>query len=239
MVGKFVSGSGFEDVAFQSELCSSGSLNGVLSGSHYNRSWIIHDAVSEALERLLLLRFFGETRYQIPEKLVQACADPDLYQQSNEVQYPEFFHAYQTFRQSVREGKIGKPPQFWLIYLDMMRNQHMIHLAVQRNDFDLRLLAWRRWIPFYFALNLFNYARYGSYYAEVLANLDRLYPGLKSLLKNNGMSVQAQEKYPCRTAIDQRGEQTINRDAKTSGFFFFFCFFLLHSSCLAFVKFYL
>ena len=29
--------------------------------------------------------------------------------------------------------------------------------------------------------------------------------------------MQGQEKYPCRTAIDQRGEQTINRDAKTSG----------------------
>ena len=29
--------------------------------------------------------------------------------------------------------------------------------------------------------------------------------------------VQGQEKYPLRTAIDQRGEQTINRDAKTSG----------------------
>ena len=29
--------------------------------------------------------------------------------------------------------------------------------------------------------------------------------------------MQGQEKYLCRTAIDQRGEQTINRDAKTSG----------------------
>ena len=165
-------------------------------------------------------------------KFVQACTDPDLYQQSNEVQYPEFFHAYQTFRQSVREGKIGKTPQFWLIYLDLMRNQHMIHLAVQRNDFDLRLLACRKWIPFYFALSLFNWARYGSYYAEVLANLDRLYTGLKSLLKNNGMSIQAQEKYPCRTAIDQRVEQTINRDAKTSGIYFIYFFALQLLPCL-------
>ena len=31
------------------------------------------------------------------------------------------------------------------------------------------------------------------------------------------MSVQAQERYAVRTAIDQRGEQTINRDARTSG----------------------
>ena len=31
------------------------------------------------------------------------------------------------------------------------------------------------------------------------------------------MSVQAQEKLPLRVAIDQRGEQTLNRDVKTTG----------------------
>ena len=31
------------------------------------------------------------------------------------------------------------------------------------------------------------------------------------------MSVQAQESFPVRIAIDQRREQTINRDAKISG----------------------
>ena len=30
------------------------------------------------------------------------------------------------------------------------------------------------------------------------------------------MSVQAQIEYPVRTAIDQRGEQSINRDGKTA-----------------------
>ena len=43
------------------------------------------------------------------------------------------------------------------------------------------------------------------------------YPGLKQLLHKIGLSVQAQEIYPSRVAIDQRGEQIINRDAKTTG----------------------
>ena len=30
-------------------------------------------------------------------------------------------------------------------------------------------------------------------------------------------SVQGQDKYPLRTAIDQRGEQTLNKDAKSAG----------------------
>ena len=42
-------------------------------------------------------------------------------------------------------------------------------------------------------------------------------PGCKKLLLNKGLSVKAQYRYPLRTSIDQRGEQTINWDAKSSG----------------------
>ena len=41
-MGKFVSDSGFEDIVFQANLCTSGSLRGVISGTHYNRAWIVH-----------------------------------------------------------------------------------------------------------------------------------------------------------------------------------------------------
>ena len=44
-----------------------------------------------------------------------------------------------------------------------------------------------------------------------------LYPGLKDLLSEKGMSVQAQERFPLRVPVDQTGEQTSNRDAKTTG----------------------
>ena len=37
------------------------------------------------------------------------------------------------------------------------------------------------------------------------------------MLKKAGLSVQEQDKYLLQIAIDQRGEQTINRDAKISG----------------------
>ena len=37
------------------------------------------------------------------------------------------------------------------------------------------------------------------------------------MLKKAGLSVQGQDRYCLHIAIDQRGEQTLNRDAKTSG----------------------
>ena len=84
-------------------------------------------------------------------------------------------------------------------------------------DYDMRLYAWENILPYYFALNKINYARYGTCYVETLKQIDIRYPGLKPFLEKRRMSVQAQIAYPVRTAIDQRGEQSINRDAKTAG----------------------
>ena len=61
------------------------------------------------------------------------------------------------------------------------------------------------------------YFRYGSYYLHTMRSIDLLYPGLKDMLKANCLSVQAQDRYPVRIATDQRGEQTINKDAKLTG----------------------
>ena len=38
-------------------------------------------------------------------------------------------------------------------------------------------------LPFYFALNKINYARYGSYYVETLKLIDITHPDLKEMLK--------------------------------------------------------
>ena len=45
--------------------------------------------------------------------------------------------------------------------------------------------------------------------------------GLKPFLQSNGLSVQAQTAYQIRTSVDQRRQQSINRDAKTRGNFGF------------------
>ena len=60
-------------------------------------------------------------------------------------------------------------------------------------------------------------SRYGSYYIQRLVSLDRTHPGCKELIEIKGVSVQAQDQCPLRTAFDQRGEQTLNREAKYVG----------------------
>ena len=119
------------------------------------------------------------------------------------------------------ERKIGKTIQFWVLYLDLMRLQHQIPTAVQTNKFNMRLDAWDKMPPMYFAFNKTNYARYGTWFVQTMKEIDDRYPGVKPLLQSNDLSVQAQTAYPIRISIDQRGEHSINRDAKTPGNFGF------------------
>ena len=60
VLGMLIKRSGFEDIAFQSGISTTGSLNGAITGTHYNRCWKIHQHFAEALERLLFKRFCRE-----------------------------------------------------------------------------------------------------------------------------------------------------------------------------------
>ena len=70
-----------------------------------------------------------------------------------------------------------------MIYLYLMKVQHMARTAIKENDFNMRINSWEVLLPYYFALNMFNYARYGSFYLETLKNIEYNYPGLKPPVK--------------------------------------------------------
>ena len=150
-------------------------------------------------------------------KLAHILNNGDVNHESNINLTHSLQDKYNEFKSRVQEGSAGKMAQFWIIYLNMMQKQHMAHTFIQENNFHLRLQSWESFLPWYFALDMHNYASYGSYYVEMLNHIDGIYPGLQKVLSSNGLSVQAQSNYPLRTAIDQRGEQTINCAAKTSG----------------------
>ena len=221
VIGKIVSGSGFEDAVFQASLCSSGCLNGVMNGSHYNRCWSIHEVFYECLERLLLEAFANQTRVPIPEEvrnMLRVKNKNTMHAILEEQSVHHFLDAYESYKSEIRKGEHGKTAQYWLqYYQDIMHCQHIIHTAIQENNYDLRRYAWEYMLPFYFSLNKTNYARYGSFYVKCMENTDSLYPGNRELIEDKGLSVQGQGNYALRTAIDQRGEQTINRDAKVAG----------------------
>ena len=65
-------------------------------------------------------------------------------------------------------------------------------------------------------MNQQSYSCYGSINVKILSQLEEIVPGCNDLLVKKALLVKSQDHYPLRTNIDQCGEQTINRDAKTS-----------------------
>ena len=191
VLGKIITGSGFEDIIYQSGICSVGSLNGVLAGSHYNRCWTVHTHLSEALERLLFQRFLTSVDAipdALSENLQSHTADEEILNTlMNDEEIGAFLAKFEEYNDEVRKGNHEKTSQFWLVYyLDIMQNQHLLHTAIQTNNFYLRLHGLKTMLPYFFAMDKQNYAQYGSCYINTLEHLDITHPGCRQLLKYKG-----------------------------------------------------
>ena len=134
VIGILVRNSGFEDVVYQAGVCTSGSLLGVMVGSHYNRAWLIHSIVLEAMERLLIRRYLAETNIEIPVELSDILSDPDLFNGEITAPTATFISQYEGFKDEARRGILGQTPQYWITYIELMKFQHMVHTAVQTNS---------------------------------------------------------------------------------------------------------
>ena len=152
--------SGFEDVIFSSNICSSGSLHGVLAGSHYNRAWLVHKIFAEALKRLLLTRFLAEEKPYIPASVRHGDFQLERLGKKSLESLDAFFAKYTKYRSDMSNGKIGKTDQFWTMYLDIMRYQTMAHTTVQENDLRSLIFSQQQFLPCYFVLNKLYYAGY-------------------------------------------------------------------------------
>ena len=72
--------------------------------------------------------------------------------------------AAKYLREEVIEYSNGHSAQFWITYMGLVKMQFPIHTLVQENN--LRLFCWKHFLPFSFALNKVNCARYGTYYVS-------------------------------------------------------------------------
>lgn len=215
VIGRLVSNSGFEEVLFQAGHCTSGSITGVISGKHYNRCWLVHEAFSEALERLFIMRFLPT----IPESVANFAQSPnasiiaqDICTERNVASYIQL---YETLTESCLKGDFGKTPQYWMMYMKLVDRQRKLHFAINSNDFNLRLLMWKESFPLCFATNRVHYSRYGTYYLKSLECLESTHPGAKEEIEDVGLAVR-RNNLGIGQAVGVAGEQTYMKNAKTS-----------------------
>lgn len=106
----------FEEVLYQANLFSSGSLNVVLTGKYYNRCWWAHENISEAIE--------------------------SFNQISNTEVVASLLGKYHESKLQGLQGQLSVTAQFWLKYIDIIKALYQLQLSIYRINFSLNQMAW-------------------------------------------------------------------------------------------------
>ena len=209
-LGKMMKGSGIAEIIIESGICASGSLDGVMTGKHFNRALRVHELVLEALVRLLLVRFeevhprdasLSKEAFKLLMDLIENPGTDTASKIKHSEEFRTYFDKYNAFKSEALNGIHGKTDQFW----------------TKENDLDLHIAALYALCPMFFAYDHCNYARYVPCYLMTLMNLSETHPGCRELLQKNGLSVSRSSVPLSRNPVDITIEQTINRHAKSQG----------------------
>jgi predicted DNA-binding ribbon-helix-helix protein len=165
ILGKRFGIAGFQDIVVEAGIVAVGSINGVLSGKHYNRAMRAHKLMFEALERLRFKAFvdsLAEEEGECVTSLIKRLQDSfhsqtDFADVLGSECVDELAVKYDSFITHESENR----PSFalWSSYLSMVGNLLSFLRATRTSDWLLHLDAVRLMIPWFFAYDRINYSR--------------------------------------------------------------------------------
>ena len=229
MIGKKMQGSGLSDVLIETGLIGSGSVQGVMSGRHYERAMHCHKIMIECLERLLpeqYLKHCGDEKIfdslsadsQHKLAVLAMSLDEDTLARAMEDEsIGEYVRSYMAIRNEVRSGLLGRTAQLWTSYMDHIHLILFLVESVKRNNFELYAHTLELMANLFFSFVGQNYARYLTYFGVFLANIDVSHPGAVDLLRRGAISVARSFVSGNRCDVDKTMEETFMKHTKSKG----------------------
>ena len=229
IIGKRFMDAGLRDICIESGVIAEGSVGGVLEGRKYNRAIRFHKLLYEALLRLTwkafpqwletqsvdssILERITDVMKSLSENVCQSKFD-EVMKDPTVLEFEGYFHKY---RGHLRSGQ-GKLASFWMSYIDMVEVVLDLIRASREGLWKLHLSAVHSMIPWCFAYNRMNYARYLPVYLSEMSRLHEDHPEVFQHFQDGGFSVQIGPKNPFgRIPVDQTCEETVNKDTQTPG----------------------
>lgn len=231
ILGKRFQDAGLRDLCIESGLIVQGSVSGVLEGRMYNRAVRVHKAIYEGLLRTVWKGFIAWMEANHSGEMERVTA---LMAQVNDLHGDL---CQERFDLLLAHEDLTETSEMWSIYLDHLRLHNgdlsafwMSYIEIvgdillglirasREGDWDLHLSAIRKLIPWCFAYDRVNYARYLPAYLAQMRNLEGDHPAVYENFRSGGFSVQLAENNPFgRLPVDQTTEMTINKDTQTVG----------------------
>ncbi|XP_030848031.1 uncharacterized protein LOC115918836 [Strongylocentrotus purpuratus] len=220
-IGKRFQEAGLQDILIEAGVVATGSVTGVMNGHNYNRSIRCHKLMAEALHRLRWQSFMGsleEERQHQYREVVASLQGSFPSEFTNQVQGELYQAMVKEYKDFIEEGKKDATFTFWSSYLDLVGNILLFIRATREGDWQLHLASVRALLPWMFAYDRTNYARYLPVYWIEMSQLPTTHPYIYNELMKGHFGVQRQDSHGfAQVACDMTIEQTVNRDTKTSG----------------------
>ncbi|XP_065185756.1 uncharacterized protein LOC135816485 [Sycon ciliatum] len=223
IIGKRFRDAGLLDLLVESGVAGTASASSALDGRHYNRGMRFHKIASEALERLRWKEFVDAsnlTELDIPlssafQELEMCITSDNLSRVTASPALRSLYVKYQEFCQ--QQSQLVPNFGLWSSYISMVDLLLRFVRASRTGNWKLHLVCVRDMLPWCFAYDRVNYARFMSFYWLDMTQLPTNHPEAHAFLEQGGFSVQRSSNPFARVASDQAIEQSINRATKTTG----------------------
>ena len=169
LTGHKMRGSGYAEILFESQLVTTGSVKGVLSGKSYAKALFCLKSVCEAMERLLLEQYMKEEEISIGDPTVllniaKACTPENLSQAMQDPTIMTFMTKYQEYERKVQGGHLGKTARFWMSFIQHCHLIFMLLHSVKTNNIQLFHKCNGDMAELFFSFDGHNYSRYSMIY---------------------------------------------------------------------------
>ena len=234
VIGKRYGDAGLSDILVEAGVVVEGSLDGVISGHHYNRSIHAYKIVYETMEELRFQEYLESIDKAKYEEIVSTLTTITWDNRNNPEEFEENIQEIQLeYEEWVKKRREENPTfEFFSSLIDIISLLLVFNRATRTSDFNLHLAIIEHMMPWYFAYDRTNYARYLPAYWTEMCNLKMTHPlAYEEFLMRGSWTIQRQDKWPFASiACDQGLEETLNRDTKIQGGIR--CFTLIRSAVL-------
>ena len=214
ILSKRFSDAGVHDVLIQSSVIAEGSVGKALCGKMYNRGVRMYKLIYEAITRKLFdsVQFdLDEDKPFITHDIADLSFDQFWEEQGLEKHYNKFLDA----KESMKTGHALQ--QFWTSFLEMTELLLNTMYSIRNGDWELLLICIRNKIPYTFAYDNINYARYLTVMLGDMLQLPYSFPGIyEEFMRGNFTAQLSDNTRFSRVETDKVIEMTLNKDTKGS-----------------------
>lgn len=217
ILSKRFADAGLKDALIQSAVVAEGSVESALRGKSYNRGVRLYKLFYESLQRLLIDRLEDAAIADKIDTLSDKPLDNEIYnalEQDEDID--DYFNNYTDLKERIKKSD-SSLPKFWISYIEMVEILLNAIFACRAGLWDLLLESIREIIPYAFAYDNINYARYLSVMLGDMLTLETEFPEIYNQFLKGNFTAQITDGVFSRVETDKVIEMTLNKDTKTPG----------------------